>query len=542
MFDGEHRLAGGDAQHYFETSPVRGSKADLRIWVVGDSGTGEHDQKEVHRAMQEYTQETKRELDLYLHVGDMAYGDGTDVQFQRNFFDIYQPTLRHTVCWPTMGNHEGYTSRGISGFGPYYDSYVVPTAAEAGGLASGTEAYYSFDIADVHFVCLDSHDLDRTPDGAMARWLVADLEEAQGNWLIAFWHHPPYTKGSHDSDKEGQLIEMRTHIMPILEASGVDIVLTGHSHIYERSMLIDGAYATPTVAEGVVVDDGDGHPQGDGPYRKSEGLNPHEGTVSIVTGHGGASLSRRGTMPIMREIIVEHGSVILDIKGDTLTGTMVNKNTVERDVFGIVKRGKVKVTHLDNPWQPIHDLSEITVFRMAWQDVTTGQTPADWSVVRGSRGTLTVEASGEKKQLAVHSEAEAVIALYKDFDDYIGEYETRFEFSADSPSPAGLVFAFQDPQNYYAYRLSAKSKTGEMVRCVNGIEVVMASRPIDVDFEKPIKVEIEPLKKLIEVQLNDDLEYSVKLDEPLPPGKLGVMAGAGSEANYQYLAIQRGGP
>lgn len=70
----------------------------------------------------------------------------------------------------------------------------------------------------------------------------------------------------------------------------------------------------------------------------------------------------------------------------------------------------------------------------------------------------------------------------------------------------------------------------------------MASRPIDVDFEKPIKVEIEPLKKLIEVQLNDDLEYSVKLDEPLPPGKLGVMAGAGSEANYQYLAIQRGGP
>ncbi len=352
VYDGNRRLAGGDQQHYFVTSPPVGSDAKMRIWVVGDSGTGGREQRDVYLAMQEFTQETKRDIDLYLHVGDMAYGDGADSEFQRNFFAVYQPTLRNTVCWPTMGNHEGHTSRGFSGFGPYYDAYVVPTAGEAGGLPSGTEAYYSFDIADVHFICLDSHDLDRSPDGAMAKWLIADLEEAQGDWLVAFWHHPPYTKGSHDSDREGQLVEMRSHFMPILEAAGVDIVLSGHSHIYERSMLIDGAYATPTTADGVILDDGDGHPTGDGAYRKSAGRNPHEGTVAIVSGHGGGAIRRIGTMPLMREIILEYGSVILDLDGDTLTGTMINKNNVQRDLFSIVKRGKVCAKRVTKPWQP----------------------------------------------------------------------------------------------------------------------------------------------------------------------------------------------
>src|SRR5688572_22310185 len=62
--------------------------------------------------------------------------------------------------------------------------------------------------------------------------------------------------------------------MPILEEAGVDLTLTGHSHIYERSMLIDGAYSTPTTARGVVLDDGDGNPAGDGAYLKGAGLQP----------------------------------------------------------------------------------------------------------------------------------------------------------------------------------------------------------------------------------------------------------------------------
>jgi len=151
----------------------------------------------------------------------------------------YEPALRSSVCWPTMGNHEGFTSKGKDGVGPYYDAFVMPRRAEVGGLASGTEAYYSFDWANIHFICLNSHDVDRKPGGPMAKWLKADLEKAKADWLIAFWHHPPYTKGSHDSDKEKDMTEMRHDIMPIIESGGVDLVLAGHSHIYERSMLID---------------------------------------------------------------------------------------------------------------------------------------------------------------------------------------------------------------------------------------------------------------------------------------------------------------
>lgn len=352
VYDGDNRLTEQDKAYRFKTLPKIGDAIPQRIWVVGDSGTGGGAQRKVYDAMLEFVDDTKRDLDMFIHVGDMAYTDGANYEFQRGFFDPYADTLKQVVVWPSMGNHEGYTSRGLTGIGPYYDAYIVPTQGEAGGVASGTEAYYSYDVGAIHFICLDSHDLDRTSSGPMAQWLREDLAQTSSEWLIAFWHHPPYTKGSHDSDKEGQLIEMREQIMPILEGHGVDLVLTGHSHVYERSMLMDGAYATPTVAEGVILDDGDGNPEGDGPYMKSAGLNPHEGTIQIVAGHGGAGVSRKGTMPVMREIIVENGSVILDIDGDTLLGHMINRDGEIRDVFSLVKRGTVEVKRVENPWRP----------------------------------------------------------------------------------------------------------------------------------------------------------------------------------------------
>ncbi len=351
VYDAGRKLAGEDETHRFATSPPRGEKKPVRFWVVGDSGTGLPDQAKVHDAMVDYTAKTSRPLDLYLHVGDMVYPKGEDHHFQQRFFDMYDPTLRNTICWAAMGNHEGATSKGLTGIGPYYDAYALPTKAEAGGLASGTEAYYSFDYGQVHFICLDSHDLDRRPSGAMAQWLKADLEKTKADWLIAFWHHPPYSKGTHDSDTDTQMTEMRKHIVPILESGGVDLVLTGHSHTYERSMLVDGAYATPTVAENVVFDDGDGNPKGDGAYRKSAGLHPNEGAVQVVSGHGGAGLGRKGTMPIMKKVIVEHGSVIVDIDDDTLTAVMVDKHREKRDLFSIVKKGQVTPKRIEHPRQ-----------------------------------------------------------------------------------------------------------------------------------------------------------------------------------------------
>lgn len=352
IYDGKRRLTEPDATYHFNTHPPVGEARATRIWVVGDSGTGREPQHNVHTSTIDWLKQDGRPMDLYLHLGDMAYQRGRDVEFQTRFFEMYEPTLRNVVCWPTMGNHEGGTSKGTNGVGPYYDAYVCPTRGEAGGVPTGTEAYYSFDYGRIHFICLDSHDLDRKPTGLMARWLKLDMERTKADWVVAFFHHPPYTKGTHDSDREKQLIEMRQHIMPILESGGVDLVLTGHSHIYERSMLVDGAYATPTVAEGVVLDDSEGDPRSGEPYRKSAGLTPNSGNIQIVAGHGGTTIGRKGTIPLMRKTIVEHGSVLIDVDGDTMRGTMINKFGEVRDVFGLVKRGQVAHQRLNNPWQP----------------------------------------------------------------------------------------------------------------------------------------------------------------------------------------------
>ena len=80
-------------------------------------------------------------------------------------------------------------------------------------------------------VSLDSHDSPRSATGAMATWLTSDLNQAQANseWIIAYWHHPPYTKGSHNSDdtSDPRSGDMRQNILPILESHGVDVVLCG---------------------------------------------------------------------------------------------------------------------------------------------------------------------------------------------------------------------------------------------------------------------------------------------------------------------------
>ena len=145
-------LAGGDADHYFVTSPPVGASTPSRVWIVGDSGTGGTSQAQVRDAM---LAETGAEApNLFLHLGDMAYPTGTDQQLTDHFFAPYRAILRNTVVWPTGGAHESVSSDVLAETGPYFESYVLPTAGEAGGVASGREAYYSFDFANVHFVSL----------------------------------------------------------------------------------------------------------------------------------------------------------------------------------------------------------------------------------------------------------------------------------------------------------------------------------------------------------------------------------------------------
>jgi hypothetical protein len=322
-------LAEGE-EYSFVTAPARGDRRKLRAWVLGDSGTGGKEQAEVRDAMLGYVGPTLP--DLLLHMGDIAYGTGTDGELSTNFFGMYDPLLRGMPAWPTMGNHEGESADAITQSGPYYDAFVLPRDGEAGGVPSGTEAYYSFDWGNVHFVVLESYQSDRSPGGSMLTWLVDDLAEARAEWLVAYWHHPPYTKGTHDSDTETELIEMRQNVLPILEAAGVDLVLGGHSHLYERSWMLAG---------GAVVDGGDGSVLGSGPYRKP--VEPATGAVYVVAGHGGRAVGQDDVHPLMIRSEAEHGSCLLDVQGNRLAVTNVRADGVVSDTFTIVKGDAIVV-------------------------------------------------------------------------------------------------------------------------------------------------------------------------------------------------------
>ena len=78
-------------------------------------------------------------------------------------------------------------------------------------------------------------DVGDSVGGPMYTWCENDIQNTNAEWIIAFWHHPPYSKGSHDSDAESSLSSMRENIIPMLEDNGVDLILSGHSHSYERS-------------------------------------------------------------------------------------------------------------------------------------------------------------------------------------------------------------------------------------------------------------------------------------------------------------------
>ena len=328
-------LTGSDRERHFDTAPTPGTPHKFRAWIVGDSGDGGLRQMAVRDAMLAYAGPYKPQL--FLHLGDIAYNSGTTEELTSRFFNMYPNILQNTTCWPTLGNHEGVTSDSGLQTGPYYTAYVLPKGGEMGGIASGTEAYYSFDYANVHFIILDSHDSSRAVDGAMLTWMKADLASTNQEWIVAYWHHPPYSKGTHNSDLEAQLIEMRTNALPILEAGGVDLVLSGHSHLYERSYLIDGAYDTPTTAPGHIVNPGDGKPLGNGPYTKSAGNMPHEGAVYVVAGHGGVPASGLGGHPVMYFSEMANGSCILDVQGNRLSLVNLRWDRVVTDRFSLLK-------------------------------------------------------------------------------------------------------------------------------------------------------------------------------------------------------------
>ena len=289
--------ATGIESQQFRTAPASGNvpaDGNTHIWLLGDSGTATEqfqgrsshvgEALAVKQGFLTYNAEqaNNEPLDLLLLLGDNAYLQGTDAEWQGAFFDIYPEIISRTSLWTTIGNHEmgvapldicllaqipgcekgpvvmllgglsessdpaTYDSDGDgpdAGGLPYLDIFSLPSKAQAGGVPSGTEQYYGVDHGNVHIVSLDSQLSNRDPAQrqVMRDWLIDDLSQNTLDWTIVIFHHPPYSKGeNHDSNLEQGEIDMRETFAPVFEDYGVDVVYSGHAHSYERSWYLNG--------------------------------------------------------------------------------------------------------------------------------------------------------------------------------------------------------------------------------------------------------------------------------------------------------------
>jgi len=318
---------------WFKTAPAK-NDVPVRFWVTGDQGYPNPIQNEVRDAMLGWLKQNPRRainsplLDLWLTTGDNAYRSGSNEQFQKGFFEPYKMILRNTPVWPVYGNHDARRWA-------FFDLFTFPTNAESGGLASGSEHYYSFDYSNIHFVMLDTQDSDHDIDAEMLTWLKKDLQATKQQWLIVAFHHPPYTKGSHNSDSKrdsrGRLISVRENILPLLEQYGADIVLSGHSHMYERSELISCHYGDSSSFTSDMI-------RQNGKYSKKENkISKNSGTIYTVIGSSSKVDNGPLDHPALPHSLQEAGSMIFDVNKNTLKAYFINKEGKVSDQFEVKK-------------------------------------------------------------------------------------------------------------------------------------------------------------------------------------------------------------
>jgi len=188
----------------------------VRFAVIGDNGTGERPQLQVAEQMQSYW--TLVKFDFVLMNGDNIYGGHKPTDFARKFELPYKPLLDENVkFYASLGNHDD----------PDLERNYKP-------YNMGGDRYYTFRKRDVQFFALDSNYMD--PE--QLDWLESQVKSSDAKWKIAFFHHPLFTSAKyHGSD-----MDLRRQLMPIFEKYGVNVVMSGHEHVYERIKPQSGIY------------------------------------------------------------------------------------------------------------------------------------------------------------------------------------------------------------------------------------------------------------------------------------------------------------
>ena len=185
----------------------------LLFAAIGDSGTGNETQFAVGRAME--SAHAVNPFELVLMLGDNFYGG---VDFVRKFEKPYEKLLTSGVqFYASLGNHDG----GKSDQERNYPKFNM-----------GGQRYYTFTRGTLdgqplaQFFALDSAMMD----ASQLAWVAQELGRSRARWKIAFFHHPLYSSGK----THGPDLKLRAQLEPLLIKHGVQLVLNGHEHFYER--------------------------------------------------------------------------------------------------------------------------------------------------------------------------------------------------------------------------------------------------------------------------------------------------------------------
>lgn len=211
-----HAGATQSAEYTFHTQPAAG--ATIRIGVYGDVRGGHSTHKKLVDRM------FAEPLDVVAVTGDMVLHGSDEADWQR-FFAITQPLLGSIPYYPAVGNHD----LGWEGADSKRDASEI-FALPAGPKDRPPNAFwYSYDVADIHLVFLDSNAYELR---AQEAWLDADLAAARKRdvrAILAFTHDGPYSRGYHRGN-----LDARTRYVPILTRHRVDMLFSGHDHLYQR--------------------------------------------------------------------------------------------------------------------------------------------------------------------------------------------------------------------------------------------------------------------------------------------------------------------
>jgi 3',5'-cyclic AMP phosphodiesterase CpdA len=187
----------------------------VKFAALGDNGTGQRPQYEVAAQMAAW--HDRFAFDVVIMLGDNLLGSQKPADFVQKFERPYRALLDAGVSfYASLGNHDN----------PRSISYPM--------FNMGGQRYYTYSRTNVRFFVLDSNVMD-PPQLA---WFEAALQQAAERWKIVYFHHPVYSDGG----RHGAAVDLRVKLEPLFVKHGVNVVYSGHDHVYERLEPQKGVY------------------------------------------------------------------------------------------------------------------------------------------------------------------------------------------------------------------------------------------------------------------------------------------------------------